>query len=74
MHNLSMMTFPSALPTRLAPATGPLAWLRRASESQPSSEAELNSTDFFKIPQILSALPVYDVTRTLYPRFQSGLL
>ena len=53
-------------PTRVAPATRPLAWLRRASESQPSSpEAELNSTDFFNIPQILRALPVLNVTRTL---------
>ena len=61
--------------TRVAPATRPLAWLRRASESQLSSpEAELNSTDFFNIPQILRALPVRDVTRTLLPRFPSGLL
>ena len=39
----------------------------RASESQPSSpEAGLNSTtDFFKIPKILRALPVRDFTRTL---------
>ena len=44
MHNLSFLAFPSAQPTRVAPATRPLAWLRRASESQPSSpEAELNS-------------------------------
>ena len=48
------------------PPQRPLAWLRRASESQPSSpDAELNSTDFFKIPQILRALPVRDVSRTL---------
>ena len=34
----------------------------------------LNSTDFFKIPQILRALPVRDVTRTFQSRFPSGLL
>ena len=39
-------------PTRVAPATRPLAWLRRASESQPSSPgAELNSTDFLQNSQ-----------------------
>ena len=56
IHNLSMMTFLSALlptPTCVAPATRPLAWLRQASESQPSSpEAELNWF-FFKSPKIL---------------------
>ena len=54
MHNLAMMTFPSAPhPTRVAPATRPLAKLRQASESQPSSpEAELNSTNrLFQISQ-----------------------
>ena len=41
-------------PTRVAPATRPLTWLRRASESQPSSpEAGTQLSDFFKIPQIL---------------------
>ena len=40
-------------PTRVAPTTTPLAWLRRASESQTSSpEAELNSTNWlFQNPQ-----------------------
>ena len=31
-------------------------------------------TDFFKISKILCAFPVRDVTRTLSPRFPSGLL
>ena len=40
--------------TGVAPATRPLAWLRCASKSQPSSpEAELNSTNFCKILKIL---------------------
>ena len=40
-------------PTCVAPVFRPLAWLRRASESQPSSpEAELNSTNWlFQNPQ-----------------------
>ena len=44
IHILSILVFLSAPhPTRVAPVTRPLAWLRRASESQPSSpEADLN--------------------------------
>ena len=42
----------SCPPSRVTPATKPLAWLRRASESQPfSPEAGLNSSDFFQNPQ-----------------------
>ena len=40
--------------TRVAPATRPLAWLRRASESQPSSfEAGLNSTPWLTFSNLL---------------------
>ena len=39
-------------PTRVAPDARPLAWLRRASESQPSSpEAGLNSLTYSKSPK-----------------------
>ena len=40
-----MLAFPSPPTTRVAPATRPLAWLWRASESQPSrseSSSQLN--------------------------------
>ena len=58
------------------PPQRPLLWLRRASESQPSSpEAELHSTNWlFQNPKILRTFPVRDVIRTCYPRFPSGLL
>ena len=43
-------------PTLVAPATRPLHWLWRASESRPSSSDRKNKlTDFSQIPQILRA-------------------
>ena len=59
-----MLAFPSAhSPTRVAPATWPLAWLRRANKSQPpSSEPRTQVTDFLQNPQNPPhALPVHDV-------------
>ena len=52
-----MLAFPSA------PATRPLAWLRRASKSHPSSSVRKTQlTDFFQIPQNPQrTLPVHDV-------------
>ena len=49
--------------TRVAPATRPLAWLRRVSKSHPSSSAgKTQLTDFFQIPQNPPrTLPVHNV-------------
>ena len=45
MHNLSMLAFPSAPPTHVAPATRP----QRATESHPSSSDRKNQlTDFLQ--------------------------
>ena len=50
--------------------------LASASKQKPTvfSRSRTQLIDFFKIPQILRALPVRDVTRTLWPRFSFGLL
>ena len=57
------------------PPQRPLAWLRQASESQPSSpEAGLNPTDFFQNPQNPPrGLPVHDVIHILWSNFLSGI-
>ena len=76
IHILSILAFsfaPHFVRCRYK-ATG----LASASKRKPTvfsrRRTQLNSTDFFKMPQILRALPVRDVIRTYYPRFPSGLL
>ena len=64
MHILSILAFSSApLPISCAPAQDPReqAKANRLLPRQDSTQL----TDFFKIPQILRALLVRDVTRTL---------
>ena len=62
IHNLSMLTFPSA-PPRPHTTHGTRRKASASSESQPSSsDAKTQLTDFSQIPKILHAtLPVHDV-------------
>ena len=56
-----MLAFSSAPPSRATPAQG-LSEQAKINPSRPVSS--LNSTNFFKSPQILHALPVRVVIRT----------
>ena len=67
MHNLSMMTFPSAPTSHVVPTTRPL----QASESHPSSsDRKTQLTDFLQNPpNPLYALLVHDVIHIHWSQF-----
>ena len=54
MHNLSMLAYPFAPPTRVAPEAHKFIWPQQAPKVDPSrSESSSQLVDFFKIPKIL---------------------